>query len=136
MTSGQFWGARVEALDKNASVIISLEPFASSLLSHGTPSAYPPDRSHVFFPSTINYQWTNASLDTTMGHMLRQNTEQARAAVLADGQDLSHASIYVNYALFGTPLKDIYGTHVERLRKTRAEIDPQDVMGLAGGFKF
>jgi hypothetical protein len=67
---------------------------------------------------------------------LRQHTEQARAAVLADGQDLSQAAVYVNYALFDTPLEDIYGENVPRLRKIRAEIDPEDVMGLAGGFKF
>ena len=71
-----------------------------------------------------------------MAHMIRQHADQAHAAVLADGQDLSHAAIYVNYALFGTPLKDMYGGHVPRLRKIKAEIDPKDVMGLAGGFKF
>ena len=67
---------------------------------------------------------------------LRQNTEDARAAVLADGQDLSHAAVYPNYALFDTPLEEMYGENVARLRKIRAEIDPEDVMGLAGGFKF
>jgi hypothetical protein len=123
-------------LDKNTSVSIALEPFANSLLSHGTPSAYPPDRSHVFFPSNIIYVWSDASLDATIARKLRQNTEEARAAVLADGQDLSHAAVYVNYALFDTPLKEMYGANVPRLRKIRAEIDPEDVMGLAGGFKF
>ncbi|KAH9060550.1 FAD-binding domain-containing protein [Lactarius vividus] len=131
-----FWGTRMEALDKNASVIISMEPFDSGLLSHGTPSAYPPNRSQVVFPSAINFLWTNASLDATMARTLRQNTDLVRAAVLADGQDVSHAATYVNYALFDTPLKDIYGANVPRLRKIRAEIDPEDVMGLAGGFKF
>ena len=67
---------------------------------------------------------------------LRQNTEDARAAVVADGQDLSHAAVYPNYALFDTPLEEMYGENVARLRKIRAEIDPEDVMGLAGGFKF
>ena len=71
-----------------------------------------------------------------MARKLRQNTEEARAAVLADGQDLSHAAVYVNYALFDTPLKEMYGANVLRLRKIRARIDPEDVMRLAGGFKF
>ena len=31
---------------------------------------------------------------------------------------------------------DIYGGNVERLWKIRAAIDPKDVMGLAGGWKF
>ena len=71
-----------------------------------------------------------------MARDLEQNAAQARAAVLADGQDLSGAAIYPNYALFDTPLEEMYGENVARLRKIRAEIDPEDVMGLAGGFKF
>ncbi|KAH9073074.1 FAD-binding domain-containing protein [Lactarius deliciosus] len=131
-----FWGTRLEALDKNASVFTSIEPFANTLFSHGAPSAYPPDRSQVVFPGVVNYQWSNASLDATMARALRQNTDEARAAVLADGQNVSHAATYVNYALFDTPLKDMYGANVARPQKIRAEIDPEDVMGLAGGFKF
>lgn len=46
---------------------------------------------------------------------------------LADGQNVSHAAVYVNNALFDTPLKDIYGENLPRLRKIRAEIDPEDV---------
>jgi hypothetical protein len=42
----------------------------------------------------------------------------------------------VNYALFGTPLEYMYGGNLERLREIRAAIDPKDVMGLAGGWKF
>jgi hypothetical protein len=117
-------------------MVATLEPFASTLLSYGTPSAYPPDRSHVFFPSNLGITWTNASLDATVTSTLRQSAEVLRAAVLADGQDLSHASVYVNYALFDTPLEDIYGENVPRLCEIRAEIDPEDVMGLTGGFKF
>jgi berberine-like enzyme len=30
----------------------------------------------------------------------------------------------------------MYGENVERLRKIRAVVDPEDVMGLAGGWKF
>lgn len=38
-------------------------------------------------------------------------------------------------ALFGTPL-GMYGAKVPSLRKFRAEIDPEDVMGPAGKFRF
>jgi hypothetical protein len=55
---------------------------------------------------------------------------RVRAAALADGQDVSNAAVYVNYALFDTPLEDMYGGNVERLRKIKAAIDPDDVMGL------
>ena len=68
--------------------------------------------------------------------MLRNFSETAKAVAIADGQNVSHAAKYVNYALFGTPLEDIYGGNLEKLRKIRAAIDPEDVMGLTGGWKF
>ena len=71
-----------------------------------------------------------------MASVLRAISDTVHAVALADGQNVSHAAVYVNYALFDTPLKDIYGENVERLREIKAAIDPADVMGLAGGFKF
>ena len=67
---------------------------------------------------------------------LRNISGIIHAAALADGQNVSHAAVYVNYALYGTPLKDMYGGNVGRLREIRAVIDPDDVMGLTGGWKF
>jgi hypothetical protein len=132
----QLWGARLSALDKNATVSSTLEPFDEGIFSHGSGSAYPPDRSHAIFPSAIAVEWTNSSLDETMAFSLRQMSHTIHAAVLADGQKVSHAAKYVNYALFGTPLEDLYGKNVKRLREIRAAIDPEDVMCLAGGWKF
>jgi hypothetical protein len=63
-------------------------------------------------------------------------SDTIRAAAHADGQNVSRAAVYVNNALFGTPLEGIYGGNVERLRDIRAAIDPDDVMRLAGGWKF
>ena len=113
-----------------------LEPYDEGLFSHGSDSAYPPDRSRANFPSGLTVSWSDASLDETMANALRSMSNTIHAAALADGQNVSHAAVYPNYALFGTPLEDIYGGNVERLRKIRAVIDPEDVMGLAGGWKF
>lgn len=71
-----------------------------------------------------------------MAFALRNISDTIHATALADGQDVSHAAKYPNYALFGTPLEDMYGGNVERLRKIRATVDPEDVMGLTGGWKF
>ena len=114
----------------------TLEPFDKGLFSHGSDSAYPPDRSQAVFPSVLTVEWSNASLDDTMANALRNMSSTIRTAALADGQNVSHAAKYVNYALFSTPLVDMYGKNVERLREIRRAIDPDDVMGLAGGFKF
>ncbi|KAI0290497.1 FAD-binding domain-containing protein [Russula brevipes] len=131
-----FWGAHLAALDETVIVTSVLEPFDSGLFSHGSPSAYPPDRSRAIFPSLISLWWSKASLNETMSRALRQSSDAVRAAALDDGQDLSRAAVYVNYALFDTPLEDMYGGNLERLREIKASIDPENVMGLAGGFKF
>ena len=132
----QFWGPRLYALDKNVTLSPLIEHYDSGLFSHGSASAYPPDRSQALFPSVFSLQWINASLDDTMVSALRQMSDAVRAAAVADGQNVLHAAIYPNHALFGTPLEDIYGGNVKRLHKIRKMIDPKDVMGLAGGWKF
>lgn len=44
--------------------------------------------------------------------------------------------LYGNYAPPDTPLEAIYGENVTKLTKMKMEVDPENVMGLAGGFKF
>ena len=106
------------------------------MFSHGSDSAYPPDRSQVVFPSGLLAQWSNASLDDTVAFVLRNVSDTIHSAALAEGQEVSRAAKYPNYALFGTPLERMYGGNVEKLRKIRTAIDPDDVMGLTGGWKF
>jgi len=117
-------------------VILTLEPFDEDYFSYGSDSAYPPDRSQALFPAFITLQWVDASLDDKMPSVVRKISETIRAVALADGQNVSHAAKYMNYATFGTPLEDMYGGNVERLRKIRAAIDPGNVMGLTGGWRF
>ena len=137
--SPQFWGERLQFYaqdDENITVSSFIEAFDKGLFSHGSDSAYPPDRSHAIFPSILTLEWSNSSLDDTMASALRNFAEAIRDVALADGQNVSHAAKYPNNALFGTPLEEIYGGNVERLRKIRAAIDPEDVMGLTGGWKL
>ena len=115
---------------------VALQHFDSGLFSHGSPSAYPPDRTQTVFPSLLNVAWLNASLDNTVADILHDGAKTIRDVALADGQDLSNAAVYVNFALFDTPLEDMYGGNVARLHQIKTEIDPEGVMDLAGGFKF
>lgn len=113
-----------------------MEPFASGLFSHGSDSAYSPDRSRALFPSAVTLAYSNASLEETMAKALRDYSDAVTAAAVADGQNLTHAAVYPNYALFDTPLEDIYGTNLPRLHAIKQAVDPKNVMGLAGGFKL
>ncbi|KAF8267728.1 FAD-binding domain-containing protein [Lactarius quietus] len=131
-----YWGSRLTHLSPNVSVAAGAEPFGRTVFAHGTASAYPPDRSRLYFPSLLSFAWLNSSLDETMTRAIRESANSLRASALKDGQDVEHAAVYPNYALFDTPLEDMYGENVPRLRAVRRAIDPEDVMGLAGGFKF
>ena len=42
----------------------------------------------------------------------------------------------LNFALDGTPVELLFGENVPKLRRIKREVDPEDVMGLTGGFKF
>jgi Berberine and berberine like len=132
----QFWGERLYAQDKNVTVLSVIETYDKGLFSYGNDSAYPPDRSQAVFPCALAVEWSNSSLDDIMAFALRNFADAIRDVALEDGQNVSHAAKYVNYALFGTPLEDMYGGNVERLRKIREAIDPNDVMSLTGGWKF
>jgi hypothetical protein len=132
----QFWGERLSVQDKNVTVVSVIESFQTGFFSYGSDSAFPPDRSQAVFPSALAIEWSNSSLDDTMAFALRNFADAIRDAALADGQNVSHAAKYPNYALFGTPLEDMYGGNVERLCKIRVAIDPNGVMSLTGGWKF
>ena len=131
----QFWGQAL--FDKSGVVAYTLEPFLPSILSHNTaPTAYPPTRDHVYLPLGICFMWLNATYDNDFYDAIRQSAIRIRDVAIADGQDIINAPLYPNYAIFGTPLKDMYGANVDKLRILKRRVDPDNVMGLAGGFKF
>lgn len=80
--------------------------------------------------------WTDKSLDEYMYNNLRVLSTEIIQSGIEDGQDLEHAAHYTNYALFGTPLEQMYGKNVPRLREIRKRYDPDRVMDLTGGFRF
>ncbi|KAH9017328.1 FAD-binding domain-containing protein [Lactarius deliciosus] len=131
-----FWGGKIGALDPNVTVGLTLEPFLGDVFSHGPASAYPPDRSHALFPTGVSFKYSNASLDDTVSNGLRCFSDAVTAAAVADGQNVSHAAVYPNYALSDTPLEEIYGANLPRLHEIKKAVDPENVMGLAGGFKI
>jgi len=62
-----------------------------------------------------------------------------RLAVVAKAEGLlidDPPALYGNYVNAKTPLVDIYGENLPRLRALQNQIDPNNVMGLSGGFKF
>ena len=114
-----------------------MEPFQPDLFNHSqVPSAYPPDRSRALFPTNIYFAWSSSEKDADVLAALWQSTNTIRAAAIASGQNIGDVAVYGNYALIGTPVESLYGANLPRLRSIRNKVDPQNVMALAGGFKF
>ncbi|TDL27762.1 FAD-binding domain-containing protein [Rickenella mellea] len=129
-------GIDLSTSDSGIFISYDVEPFLPSLFSHGTPSAYPPDRSRGLLPQNIYYAWIFESADQDVQNTLRASANVIRQAAIAEGQVTGTEAIYGNYALFDTPLSGVYGANVPRLQAIKKQYDPTNVMGLAGGFKF
>ena len=124
-------------LDDAVFLSYDIEPFLPSLYSHSThPSAYPPTRSRGLLPLNIYFAWRDPVLDGVFHDAINTTAASIKARAVAYGQDVANAFVYGNYAIFNTPLKDIYGHNLGRLQGIKAKYDPNGVMGLAGGFHF
>ncbi|THH28909.1 hypothetical protein EUX98_g5291 [Antrodiella citrinella] len=128
---------RTLPLPVNASVAISVELFLPNILSHGSDSAYPFDRTTAFNPTNLDFAWTSEADDQFMFDATTQSSERLTAVAVQSGQKLdSLAPLYPNYAIFSTPLEKIYGSNLARLQRIKSVYDPSNVMGQAGGWKF
>ena len=87
-------------------------------------------------PTNVDFSWVLPSADETMKDVMKQIEANITAQAVAQGQDVANAAKYGNEALGDTSIEAIYGSNVERLRSIHEEVDPDNVMGLAGGFKF
>lgn len=136
--SAKFWG-RTLASKSAVAVSYTMEPFLQSILSHNTtPTAYPADRSLVMSPFNINYAWESATFDSDFYAAVEQSKIALQTALRLNGQLVAQqASAYPNYALFDTPLNQLYGAaNVKALKKLKKMVDPNNVMGLTGGFRL
>lgn len=133
----QFWGKTLTEKNVN-SVSYAAEIFLPSIYSHNPDkTAYPPIRNIPFSPWVIGYSWNSSQFDADFHDAAIQSASHIRQVAIAQGQtEVAKAPIYPNYAIFGTPLEDMYGNNVPSIRALKGKIDPNNVMGLAGGWKF
>ncbi|KAF8559956.1 FAD-binding domain-containing protein [Imleria badia] len=115
-------------------VTFNVEPVLPSVYNQTTsPSAWPGSRELSFSPLSIVFGWSG---DGTTDDVMVQGIKESAANLRANTPVKEQLSLYGNYALADTPLEAMYGVKVERLARIKKVVDPKNVMGLAGGFKF
>ncbi|KAF4610652.1 hypothetical protein D9613_006783 [Agrocybe pediades] len=132
-----YWGQQL-SLKSGIFISYDVEPFLPNLYSHNPDTtAFPPVRSLGLLPLNIYFAWTISAFDNDFYDAAKASAKAIYDAAIAEGQTSAiGAPIYPNYAIFDTPLSNIYGDNVPALQALKARVDPSNVMGLAGGFKF
>ncbi|KAF9009161.1 FAD-binding domain-containing protein [Hymenopellis radicata] len=132
----KFWGSQL-SWASGLFISYDVEPFLPTLFSFNTEAtAYPPSRSVPLLPLNLYYAWAAEAADNAFHDAIRKSAEQIYNVALSEGQqDIVGAALYPNYAIFDTPVERIYGSNLDLMRKVKAAVDPDNVMGLAGGFK-
>lgn len=130
-----------EQLSQSSGVLISydLVPLLPSLYNHSdTPSAFPSlrDSGQGYSFIEVYYGWTDANDDEVMLQVGAESAAYMKQFAVDAGQDVANALIYPNCAPPGTALADIYGDAVSSLHSIRSAVDPGNVMGLTGGWRF
>lgn len=82
------------------------------------------------------YGWTDASDDEVMLRLGAESAAFMKQFAVDAGQNVTNALIYPNCAPPGTAMEDMYGDALSKLHSIRSAVDPGNVMGLTGGWRF
>ncbi|KAF8551796.1 FAD-binding domain-containing protein [Imleria badia] len=131
-----YWATNL-VLESDFFINYDAQPFLPTLLTHNTsPSAYPPDRTRGLSPLEISFSWVSPLGDQVVYDAIRTTAQRLQAKAIAEGLSDADTVVYPNFAIYDTPLDKLYGANVPRLQAIKKAVDPNNVMGLAGGFKL
>lgn len=137
LNESRYWGEHF-VLHPGSFISYDIEPFLSSYFDHSQGGGYPHSSSNPLLPINLYYGWTLPTDDAEYTAASKASAQNIINVAIKEGQNVGGANqiIYPNYALADIPLESMYGSNVARLKSIKQKIDPQNVMGLAGGFKF
>ena len=119
-------------------VSYDIEIFLPSIYSHNShKTAFPPERNVPFQPFNIALEWSYSEFDSDFHEAAVPSQARLIKGQAALGQkEVANVPYYPNYAISGTPLAKMYGANIPALMALKKRVDPTNVMGLAGGWKF
>lgn len=102
-------------------------------------TAWPPHREFMALPAYVEAQFNDAAQDSVVRAELQQLRESILQKALEEGQYPHETALRYEYMCSAGPavtLDEIYGPSVARLRQIKLQVDPKNIMGLAGGHKL
>ncbi|KZT04998.1 FAD-binding domain-containing protein [Laetiporus sulphureus 93-53] len=132
----EFWSDQLALEVPGLFISYDIEPFLSSVFSHGSDSAWPPSRAQGLLPMNIYYAWLDEASDGLIHQVMEESASYLTQVAVDEGQDVADAALYPNYAIYDTPTSRMYGDNIAALQIIKKQYDPNNVMGLAGGWKF
>ncbi|KAH9931579.1 FAD-binding domain-containing protein [Fomitopsis serialis] len=132
----EYWATTLAAEVPGLFVSYDIEPFLPSVYSHGASSAWPPTRTQGFMPINIYYAWSLEASDSLINSVMQESARYLTQVAISEGQDIANTPLYPNYAIYDSALSSLYGDNVASLQAIKAQYDPDNVMALAGGWKF
>lgn len=110
-----------------------IEPFLNTYGEKAVDSAYPHSKSPL--PLDLYFAWTLPSEDAYWRTAIQTSVNHLLDVAKAEGIYDADLTAYPNYALSTYTGDQLYGsTNAARLRAIKAQVDPNGVMDLTGGF--
>ncbi|KIJ54446.1 hypothetical protein M422DRAFT_24395 [Sphaerobolus stellatus SS14] len=126
----------IDPKDPTQFVNLVVEAFHNDLYDHSTGGAYPHSSAHPWTPFLIYIGYNDTSLDARAIAAVDAVADIVQKAAIAEGQSSADAILYNNYAGLGTNVTRLFGANLPTLRTLRAKYDPQNILSLAGGWRF
>jgi len=120
-------------LNSGSLLSYDVEPFLK-YGQYATDSAFP----HASSPLPLNlyFAWDDPSKDAFWRGVMQQSIDYLTEVAKKEGIFDEGDPAYPNYALDTYGGAQLYGGNVGRLRRVQERVDPDGVMGLAGGFRI
>lgn len=115
---------------------LSIESFMRNVYDHSAGGAYPHSSAHPWTPFQVLVDHLLPFNDAANLKAVKDSANAVQEVAIAQGQSSADAILYNNYAQTGTDLTLLYGANLATLRQLRAQFDPDNLLGLTGGWRF
>ncbi|CAE6384251.1 unnamed protein product [Rhizoctonia solani] len=137
LNQSKYWGKQASLRFKTDLFIsYDVEPFLPSMNARSKGGAYPHD--DFLMPLNLYFGWVSPLDDDWFHSAIEESSRIIREQAIAEGQNIGGDKQikYGNYASANENLSSIYGSNLPRLKEIKQQYDPNNVMGLAGGYRL